>query len=275
MKIHYFSTLIASLVMLAGCTQATGLELPPGNNVTDQTSAVPDADPTKAPAQEPAPEPTAASVAEESASGSAAADTQDFEQTIEPIEVTYFTPAQAEGPYYPVEKPVERDSDLVQLAGATAQPLGEILEFAGKLYDAAGLPVAGAVVEIWQTDSNGIYLHPGDPQTAQRDLNFQFYGESTTATDGSYGFRTVLPGQYEPRPRHIHVKVKLDGQELLTTQFYFASDDSRLADSLFASAGPDAEAMIMNVSAGVDDEGNPILTGQRDVILSVAVPSAE
>ena len=39
---------------------------------------------------------------------------------------------------------------------------GEILVFGGRLYDAAGMPVAGAVVEIWQTDDNGAYLHPRD-----------------------------------------------------------------------------------------------------------------
>ena len=188
-----------------------------------------------------------------------------------PIEVTYVTPSQAEGPYYTVDKPADRDNDLVTLAGATSLPIGDILAFTGNLYDATGQPVAGAIVEIWQTDSNGIYLHPGDPSTAERDMNFQFYGESPTAVDGSYSFRTILPGQYEPRPRHIHVKVKLDGRELLTTQFYFASDDSRLADSLFAGAGAEAEAMIMSVTEGVDAAGNPILTGVRDIILGMPI----
>ena len=189
---------------------------------------------------------------------------------VAPIEVTYFTPSQAEGPYYPVEKLADRDNDLVMLAGAAGIPAGDIIEFTGSLYDATGRPVAGAIIEIWQTDSNGIYLHPGDPSTARRDMNFQFYGESPTGVDGSYNFRTILPGQYEPRPRHIHVKVKLNGEELLTTQFYFASDDSRLADSLFAGAGTQAEAMIMSVTEGVDDAGSPILVGQRDIILGIS-----
>lgn len=188
-----------------------------------------------------------------------------------PIEVTYVTPSQAEGPYYTVDKPADRDNDLVTLAGATGLPAGDILEFMGTLYDASGQPVAGATVEIWQTDSNGIYMHPGDPTTAARDMNFQFYGESPTAADGSYSFRTILPGQYEPRPRHIHVKVKLEGRELLTTQFYFGSDDSRLADSLFADAGAEAEAMIMNVTENIDAAGNPILVGERDIILSMSI----
>ncbi len=181
------------------------------------------------------------------------------EPVIEPIEVTYFTPAQQEGPYYTVEKPADRDNDLVDFAGATGTPAGQVLEFSGKVYDANGLPVEGVVIEIWQTDSNGVYLHPNDPSFAQRDPNFQGYGEAVAAADGSYSFRTILPGLYEPRPRHIHVKVRLNGEELLTTQFYFAGEiDLR---------GDDA-AMLIAAEPGVDAAGNAILVGERDIILN-------
>jgi protocatechuate 3,4-dioxygenase beta subunit len=180
-------------------------------------------------------------------------------QVIEPIEVTYFTPAQQEGPYYTVDKPEDRDNDLVAFAGAESDPAGEVLEFGGKVYDANGMPVEGLVVEIWQTDSKGVYLHPNDPSTGQRDPNFQFYGEVVTVADGSYSFRTVLPGLYEPRPRHIHVKVRLDGQELLTTQFYFTGE--------IDLQGDDA-AMLIAVEPGVDAAGNAILVGVRDIILN-------
>ena len=179
---------------------------------------------------------------------------------IEPIAVTYFTPSQQEGPYYPVDKPADRDNDLVDLAGAAGLPGGDVLEFGGKVYDSTGLPVEGIVIEIWQTDSAGVYLHPNDPSTAQRDPNFQFYGEAVTAADGSYSFRTILPGLYEPRPRHIHVKVRLDGEELLTTQFYFAGE--------IDLQGDDA-AMLIAAEPGLDTAGSPILLGERDIILKV------
>ncbi len=176
--------------------------IPATNTPEPETAAVPETAPIEAAA-----EPTTAPAA--------------TQPTIEPIEVTYFTPAQQEGPYYTINKPDDRDNDLTIIPGAASVPAGNILELSGKLYDAAGMPISSAIIEIWQTDANGVYLHPGDPQTDQRDMNFQFYGEAVTAVDGRYNFRTILPGEYEPRPRHIHVKVKLDGQELLTTQFYF------------------------------------------------------
>lgn len=178
----------------------------------------------------------------------------------EPIEVTYFTPAQQEGPYYPVDKPADHDNDLVDFAGASQVPAGEILSLAGVVYDANGQRVQGALIEIWQTDSNGIYLHPGDPDTDQRDPNFQFYGEAVTGADGVYSFRTILPGIYEPRPRHIHSKIKLGDKELLTTQFYFSGEVS--------FTGAEAN-LVIELAPAEDDLGNPIWIGERDIILNI------
>ena len=170
------------------------------------------------------------------------------------IEVSYTTPAQQEGPYYTVDKPTDRDNDLTALDGATGAPAGEIIEFSGTLYDRNGRVIPNATIEIWQKDANGVYLHPDDPSTAQRDVNFQFYGEAVTDGNGAYTFRTVFPGEYEPRPRHIHFKVKLDGETLITSQFYFASDNS----------GQPAP-LIITLTPGEDG----IQTGQRDIILNV------
>ena len=178
---------------------------------------------------------------------------------MKPITVTYFTPSQQEGPYYTVNKPEDRDNDLVAFTGANDAPEGQILEFDGTVYDANGFPVEGITVEIWQTDANGFYLHPNDPGTEQRDLNFQFYGEAITDENGRYRFRTILPGLYEPRPRHIHVKIKRDGQELLTTQFYFAGE--------IDFQGDDA-AMLIDTETSQDRTGNSILMGKRDIILT-------
>jgi protocatechuate 3,4-dioxygenase beta subunit len=178
-----------------------------------------------------------------------------------PNEVTQLTPAQQEGPYYPVEKPADRDNDLVNLVGAAGSPVGEVLHLAGVVYNAAGQPVEGALIEIWQTDASGVYLHPDDPGTDGRDPNFQFYGESLTGADGVYGFRTILPGRYEPRPRHIHVKVKMNGEELLTTQFYFESGVDL--------SGEQAQ-LVAKMAPAEDDAGNPVWVAERDIFLSLA-----
>lgn len=124
---------------------------------------------------------------------------------------------------------------------------GEVLLLTGRVLDVNGNPVPGAAVEIWHTDAQGIYDHPDDRSTNNRDRGFQFYGTSITDQDGNYAFRTILPGQYEPRPRHIHVKVKMNGSELLTTQFYFEEDRQALRqEGIFAQAGNQGDMLILN-----------------------------
>ena len=136
------------------------------------------------------------------------------------------TPAQTEGPYYPRAKPAETDPDLTRLGNGAAA--GEVLLLSGRVIDAAGQPIADARVEIWQADNKGIYLHPGDPRTANRDKAFQFYGEMRSSADGAFAFRTIIPGLYTGRAKHIHAKITPPGGPTLTTQFYF-KDDAELA----------------------------------------------
>ena len=171
------------------------------------------------------------------------------------------TPAQQEGPYYPVEFLPDRDSDLTQVAGQAQVAEGELLLLSGRVLRASGGPVENATVEVWQTDSGGAYMHPRDPATAERDLNFQFYGEALTAADGSYSFRTILPGQYEPRPRHIHFKVKLDGNTLLTSQFYFSG---------YEGAPPltQPEMLNVNLTKVEDDSYASAYSGAKDIVVA-------
>jgi protocatechuate 3,4-dioxygenase beta subunit len=186
-----------------------------------------------------------------------------------PIEVTYFTPAQGEGPYYTIDKPADRDNDLTAVAGVSGLPAGTVIEFSGTVYDAAGFPLIAAVIQIWQTDNNGVYLHPQDRDTDSRDPNFQFYGEAITDGEGRYQFRTILPGRYEPRPAHIHFKVFVAGEEALTSQFYFEGDSSLQTDGLVQTAGDDLQHLIIILREGQDSSGSPILIGERDIILNI------
>ncbi len=264
MKNRFVTLLVlAATILLTACAQPESAATPPVAAPTATQVAVvaveelvvegdgesAESEPTPAPAT---PEPTATTDVQ-----SVTEPTPTLAPVVEPIEVTYFTPAQQEGPYYTVDKPADRDNDLVELAGATGVPAGTILEFGGTVYDATGMPLEGLVIEIWQTDDSGAYLHPRDPATDNRDRNFQFYGEATTDAAGRYDFRTIVPGEYEPRPVHIHVKIKADGAELLTTQFYFEGDP----------------ALLITVTDGVDANGNPILVGERDVILQQELPA--
>ena len=140
------------------------------------------------------------------------------------------TPSQMEGPFYPVALPADRDGDLLR-NGTLAYARGQALVLEGSVRDVDGVPVAGAVVEIWQCDADGRYHHPGDGGRA--DPAFQGFGRVEVGRDGRYRFRTLRPVPYTGRTPHIHVKVRLGPHDLLTTQMYVEGEASNLRDGLW------------------------------------------
>ena len=130
------------------------------------------------------------------------------------------TPSDQEGPYYPVGGRDDIDHDLLHVAGKHGRASGTRLTLQGRVVNTQEQPVAGCIVEIWQTDPQGRYLHPNDPSAGERDPNFQYFGRATSDVTGQYRFQTLLPGSYRPRPRHIHFKVWNDEKLLLTSQIY-------------------------------------------------------
>ncbi len=130
------------------------------------------------------------------------------------------TPAQTEGPFYPDHLPLDTDNDLIMVNNDLTPGVGVVTYLSGRVLDAHGAPVRNALVEIWQADSNGVYLHTKSEKGAHRDQHFQGFGRFLTGSSGEYLFRTIKPVPYAPRTPHIHFKVKRGGQELLTTQCY-------------------------------------------------------
>src|SRR5262245_25209381 len=133
------------------------------------------------------------------------------------------TPALTIGPYYPDRLPLDLDNDMLLINDSITPGVGDILWVTGRVLDSSGSPVRGAVVEIWQADNNGAYIHSASP-IANRDANFQVYGKFETASDGRYMFRTVRPGIYPGRTRHIHYQIKTPGRGELITQLHFEGE---------------------------------------------------
>jgi len=140
------------------------------------------------------------------------------------------TPAQTEGPFYPVQLPADSDFDLLR-NGSQQYGKGQPAWVDGVVTDVEGRPVRGAQVEIWQCDADGHYHHPGDGGRA--DLAFQGFGRVTVDQEGRYRFRTIRPVAYSGRTPHIHLKVKLGARELLTTQLYVQGDPHNERDGLW------------------------------------------
>lgn len=129
------------------------------------------------------------------------------------------TPGQTEGPFYPDRLPLDQDNDLVIVKGHQAPAAGEVTDLTGRILDLRGNALGGVVIEIWQVDHHGHYIHTRDA-SARNDANFQGFGRFETGQDGAYRFRTIKPVPYPGRTPHIHVKLRKGGRELLTTQLY-------------------------------------------------------
>lgn len=160
------------------------------------------------------------------------------------------TPRQTEGPFYPVEDQADKDADLTRLDGQDGVAAGEIVSVSGRVLDANGEPIDGALVDVWQANAAGRYAHGRDPNPAPLDPNFQGWAMLTTGEDGSYRFKTVRPGAYPvssswSRPPHIHFKVSKRGYHEVTTQMYFDGDPLNEVDHILKSLSAEEQEAVV------------------------------
>ncbi|MBS3940824.1 MAG: protocatechuate 3,4-dioxygenase subunit beta [Actinobacteria bacterium] len=135
------------------------------------------------------------------------------------------------------------DADLTTNAGTGTEAMGERIIVTGRVLDEDGAPQPGTLIEIWQCNAAGRYIHEGDQHPAPLDPNFIGRGRCVTDEDGSYRFLTIKPGAYpwrnHPnawRPAHIHFS--LFGPALVTrliTQMYFPGDPLHALDPIMGS----------------------------------------
>jgi protocatechuate 3,4-dioxygenase beta subunit len=176
------------------------------------------------------------------------------------------TPPQTEGPFYPDRLPLDTDNDLIVVNDALTPAVGQITHLSGKVLDAGGSPIRNAVVEIWQCDSNGVYLHTADDH-AEREKNFQGFGRFLTSSTGEYYFRTIKPVPYPGRTPHIHFKVKKGGKELLTTQCYIKGEARNLRDGIFRSTPAQERDALLVAFTPLKDSRIGELTAQFNVVI--------
>jgi protocatechuate 3,4-dioxygenase beta subunit len=180
------------------------------------------------------------------------------------------TAAQTEGPFYPDHLPLDTDNDLIVVNKGLTPADGVITHLTGRLLDARGEPVRNAVVEIWQCDAHGVYLHPGSDGGARRDGNFQGFGRFLTGSTGEYYFRTIKPVAYPGRTPHIHFKIKKGNKDLLTTQCYIKGHAGNERDGIFRSIrDPKARASITVDFAPIKESRIGEVAANFDLVLGM------
>jgi protocatechuate 3,4-dioxygenase beta subunit len=158
-----------------------------------------------------------------------------------PLLLLPHTLSELTGPVFGHDAVGELDDDLT--LGQAGEPLGERIIVTGRVTDRDGRPVRSALIEIWQANAAGRYVHEVDQHPAPLDPNFTGAGRCLTDDDGRYRFVTVKPGAYpwknHPnawRPAHIHLS--LFGRAFtnrLVTQMYFPGDPLFAYDPIFQS----------------------------------------
>jgi protocatechuate 3,4-dioxygenase beta subunit len=180
------------------------------------------------------------------------------------------TPRQTEGPFYPDKLPLDTDNDLLIVNDAITPAVGEVTHLSGRILDDKGEPVRNALVEIWQCDNKGVYLHTRDSARKERDTNFQGFGRFLTGSKGEYYFRTIKPVPYPGRTPHIHFKIKRGGKELLTTQCYVKGEKRNERDGIFrAIRDAKARESVLVDFARIKESRIGELAARFDIILGM------
>ena len=135
----------------------------------------------------------------------------------------------------------EIEADLtLQHAG---EPLGQRMTIQGRILDGWGRPVPNQLVEVWQANAAGRYIHQRDQHPAPLDPNFTGAGRTITDANGWYKFTTIKPGAYPWRnhqnawrPAHIHFSIfGSKFTQRLVTQVYFPGDPLFALDPIYNS----------------------------------------
>ncbi len=158
------------------------------------------------------------------------------------------------GPVFGQDSLGEFDNDLTKNGRKDGEPLGERIIVSGKVVDELGRPQPNMLVEVWQANAAGRYIHKVDQHNAPLDPNFFGGGRCVTDDQGVYRFYSVKPGAYpwgnHPnawRPNHIHFS--LFGPSICTrlvTQMYFPGDPLLDLDPIFLASPEKARNRLVS-----------------------------
>ncbi|MEM7231617.1 MAG: protocatechuate 3,4-dioxygenase [Planctomycetota bacterium] len=186
------------------------------------------------------------------------------------------TARQVEGPFYPDKLPLDTDNDLLIINDKITPAVGKVTHLSGRVLDLKGKPLRNVVVEIWQCDSGGAYLHTKSANDNKRDKNFQGFGRFLTNAKGEYYFRTIRPVPYPGRTPHIHLIVKKADKRLLTSQLYVAGDPGNEKDVLYRRIKTkEAKATITIPFKPIKDSKIGELSANADIIVGLTPEDSE
>lgn len=172
----------------------------------------------------------------------------------QPLVVLKHALAELSGPLFGDFKLNPLDHDLTKNAVKNGEPIGERIVVHGKVMDEFGRPIPNALLEIWQANACGRYVHKVDQHDAPLDPNFTGAGRCLSDQDGNYRFYTIKPGAYPWgnhynawRPQHIHFSVfGANITSRLVTQMYFPGDPLLQYDPIFLGVPSNGRKLLIS-----------------------------
>jgi protocatechuate 3,4-dioxygenase beta subunit len=156
----------------------------------------------------------------------------------QPLQARPLTPSELSGPQNLARRLAPVRGDLAGYGGKRA--IGQLIKVRARIVDEDGVPVSGAVVEIWHCNAAGKYIHPNDTNDAPVDPNFYGATRMVAGDSGLIELRTIKPAAYPVpdtagwwRPPHIHFSVW--GRvwlSRLVTQMFFPGEPLNESDAI-------------------------------------------
>jgi protocatechuate 3,4-dioxygenase beta subunit len=185
------------------------------------------------------------------------------------------TATTTEGPFYPDRMPLDTDNDLLILNDAITPGVGEITHLTGHVTTPSGQPIRNAIVEIWQVDQGGSYIHSGGRQPSGLDANFQGYGRFLTDSQGRYYFRTIKPVEYTligiHRAPHIHMAISKSGERVFTSQLLVKGHPANARDMIITGLDAASRETVLADFRPLPGSKLGELTANWDIVLGRTV----
>ncbi|PWU03572.1 MAG: protocatechuate 3,4-dioxygenase subunit beta [Terriglobia bacterium] len=169
------------------------------------------------------------------------------------------------------------NGDFSCLTPGGPRAIGQLISVSGRVTDEDGAPLTCALVEVWQANSAGKYIHQLDRHQAPLDANFTGQGRFRTGADGSYQFRTIKPGGYPVmesdwwwRPPHIHFSIfGPSWMNRYVTQIFFPGEPLNETDLLLNGVlDPEArQRLIFQPQPTKVESGTNMLSFRLDFVL--------
>ncbi len=173
---------------------------------------------------------------------------------------------------YPGRENMPTGNDLIQGAGKPLAAEGQTITLEGRLTDARCNPISNAVIDLWQTNRDGIYQTADAAAMATPYAVFIGAGRTVTDNTGRFRFITIFPGAYQdpqgPRAPHLHLLVRHAAFPKLATELFFEADQRNDGDPVLRKLGAgQAEALMLRVV--------PQPNGTLSASLDMALPGKE